>query len=171
MRLIIRSMEAQEFEQIMRRIRPTLLKSALRLTTTEADAEDAVQDILCKLWSIRKQLDRYTCIDRLALTALRNHCLSQLRKTRYEVPWQENLYDAADESIPAVEKDEGLQMLLRIIARLPDTQQIVLRMKHIDGLEIEEIARTLGCTVEAVRVNLSRARHRVKAQFDRLRNS
>lgn len=164
-------METQEFEKIMSRIRPALLRQALRLTATEADAEDAVQDTLCKLWSIRRQLERYTRIDRLAAAALRNHCLSLLRKTRHEVPWQENLQDAPDETEPDIEKDEETQILLRSIDRLPDTQQIVLRMKHIDGLETEEIARTLGCTVEAVRMNLCRARRRLKAQFDRLRNA
>lgn len=164
-------MEAKEFEKTMSRIRPALLRQALRLTATEADAEDAVQDILCKLWSIRQRLDHYTRIDRLATTALRNHCLSLLRKTKHEVPWQENLPDTADESDPDIEKDEEMQRLLDLIARLPDTQQMVLRMKHIDGLETEEIACTLGCSVEAVRMNLCRARHRLKEQFDRLRSS
>lgn len=164
-------METQEFEKTMSRIRPILLKQALRLTTTEADAEDAVQDILCKLWSIRQRLDRYTCIDRLAVIALRNHCLSHLRKEKHEIPWQENLPNAVDESDPDIEKNEEMQILLRSIGQLPDTQQIVLRMKHIDGMETDEIARTLGCSIEAVRMNLCRARHRLKTQFERLRNS
>lgn len=164
-------MEAKEFEKTMFRIRPALLRQALRLTATEADAEDAVQDTLCKLWSIRERLGHYSRIDRLAATALRNHCLSLLRKAKHEVPWQENLHDAADESDPEIEKDEEMQRLLDLIARLPDTQQMVLRMKHIDGLETEEIACALGCSVEAVRMNLCRARHRLKEQFDRLRSS
>jgi RNA polymerase sigma-70 factor (ECF subfamily) len=38
-------------------------------------------------------------------------------------------------------------------------------MKHIDGFEIEEIAGITGCRPEAVRVNLSRARKKVKEIF------
>ena len=44
-------------------------------------------------------------------------------------------------------------------------QQAVLRMKHLDGLEVGEIAELPGSTPEAVRMNLSRARRRVKEMF------
>ena len=48
--------------------------------------------------------------------------------------------------------------VVRPMITLPDMQQAVLRMKHIDGLETAEIAHITGCTEEAVRQNLSRAR-------------
>jgi RNA polymerase sigma-70 factor (ECF subfamily) len=38
-------------------------------------------------------------------------------------------------------------------------------MRHLDGLEIGEIAALTGSTPEAVRVNLSRARKRVRELF------
>ena len=38
-------------------------------------------------------------------------------------------------------------------------------MKHVDGYEVEEIASLTGSTPEAVRMNLSRARRRVKELF------
>ena len=44
-------------------------------------------------------------------------------------------------------------------------EQAILRMKHIDGFEVEEIARLTGSTVIAVRTNLSRARKKVREQF------
>ncbi|MBR2160776.1 MAG: RNA polymerase subunit sigma-70, partial [Clostridia bacterium] len=41
-----------------------------------------------------------------------------------------------------------------MIKRLPDGQQIILRMKHIDGMETSEIAQMIGSTDGAVRVQL-----------------
>ena len=38
-------------------------------------------------------------------------------------------------------------------------------MKHIEGFEVEEIARMTGSTPVAVRTNLSRARKKVREQF------
>jgi RNA polymerase sigma-70 factor (ECF subfamily) len=38
-------------------------------------------------------------------------------------------------------------------------------MKHIDGFEVEEIASITGSNPEAVRMNLSRARKKVKELF------
>ena len=44
---------------------------------------------------------------------------------------------------------------MRLINKLPGLQQTILRMKHVDGFEVEEIARLTGSTPEAVRMNLS----------------
>jgi RNA polymerase sigma-70 factor, ECF subfamily len=55
-----------------------------------------------------------------------------------------------------------------IIDRLPTLQQAVLKMKEIEQYELEEIAAITGTTNEAVRVNLSRARKKVREEFIRL---
>ena len=41
-------------------------------------------------------------------------------------------------------------------------------MKHLDGLETSEIAEITGSNIEAVRMNLSRARKKVKELFLRI---
>ena len=63
--------------------------------------------------------------------------------------------------------EERMQELLELISTLPDLQQSILKMKHIDGFEVEEIARITGSTAIAVRTNLSRARKKVREQFMR----
>ena len=63
------------------------------------------------------------------------------------------------------EQAEKMQELLEMIARLPDLQQAVLRMKHVEGFEVEEIAQLTGTNPVAVRTNLSRARKKIREQF------
>ena len=58
-----------------------------------------------------------------------------------------------------------LLQLMEMIARLPDLQQAVLRMKHVEGFEVEEIAQLTGTNPVAVRTNLSRARKKIREQF------
>lgn len=55
-------------------------------------------------------------------------------------------------------EEENMQEILEVIGTLPDLQQSILRMKHLEGFEVEEIARLTGSTPVAVRTNLSRAR-------------
>ena len=43
-------------------------------------------------------------------------------------------------------------------------------MKDIEGYESEEIAEITGCDIQAVRMNLSRARKRVREVFLQLTN-
>ena len=41
-------------------------------------------------------------------------------------------------------------------------------MKHLDGLEVEEISEITGTSPDAVRMNLSRARKWIKKEFLKL---
>ena len=41
--------------------------------------------------------------------------------------------------------------LLELIDSLPDRQQAILRMKHVDGMETDEIAALTGMTADSVR--------------------
>ena len=52
-----------------------------------------------------------------------------------------------------------------MIDGLPDKQQMVLRMKHIEGMEVEEIASVIQMSTDAVYQNLSRARRAILEQF------
>jgi translation elongation factor TU len=62
---------------------------------------------------------------------------------------------------------EWEEKVMQLIATLPDAQQAILRMKHIDGLETSEIASITGSSEEAIRKNLSRARKRILKMFIR----
>jgi RNA polymerase sigma-70 factor (ECF subfamily) len=53
-----------------------------------------------------------------------------------------------------------------LLRQLPARQQQLLRMRHIDGLEIDEMARVLQSTPGSVRTALSRARHAAAALFN-----
>ena len=53
-----------------------------------------------------------------------------------------------------------------VLSKLPDSQQSLLRMRHIEGYDNAEIARVLGSNEGAVRTALCRARRRVAELFD-----
>ena len=73
----------------------------------------------------------------------------------------------ADTSSPEVllEQQDTVEVIRRIIEKLPTLQQSIIRMKDVEGYELFEIAEITGTQVEAVRVNLSRARKKVREQF------
>ena len=43
------------------------------------DAEDALQDVLMRLWSNRQQLDTYQSVEALAVQMTKNLCLDRLK--------------------------------------------------------------------------------------------
>ena len=50
----------------------------------------------------------------------------------------------------------------KIIDELPDQQKTIMHMRDIEGLEYEQIAEAMELNINAIRVNLSRARKKVR---------
>lgn len=160
------------FERHAARLRPRLMGIASSMLKSVEDAEDAVQETLLKLWFFRDNLSAYDSIDAPAVIILRRVCINFLRsKSRSPLSLLSSLsslHETADESNP----DESLSddVLLAINA-LPSTEQAVLRLRHIDGMEIDEIAALTASSPGAVRTALSRARKRVRDHFMNLYRS
>jgi RNA polymerase sigma-70 factor (ECF subfamily) len=156
-------MEQEQFKKEVLPLRGRLLSYARHLLGNKDDAEDVVQEAFFKLWFMRNGLERYGHIPALSLTITKHLCLNQLKRN-------ERKYDSPDENMEAgnlspdagLEQKDELEQLLKTVSRLPGLQQSILRMKHIDGLETGEIAALTGCSPEAVRMNLSRARKKVR---------
>ena len=146
-------MERQGFEKEATRLRPMLVRYAIRMVHDEDKAEDLVQDTLLKLWNIHDSLEQYRSVDALATTIIRNLSLNAIR--------DDHKADVDEDMMDAEETSE----VMRLIGLLPDMQQTVLRMKHVEGLEIDEIAQMIGSKPDAVRQNLSRARKKIRDQF------
>ena len=162
-------MDRREFEQLARGLRPRVLMTATKVLTDPEMAEDVAQETLLKLWSLRERLSDYQNVDGLAMVIARNKCLDILRQQNrvYRVPI-EDVEAMSPELSPmeALIDTESDDEVSEILSMLPEGQQVVLRMKHIEGMEVEDIAQLTGCTPNAIRVTLSRARKRVKEIFN-----
>lgn len=159
-------MEQKEFETLIRRIRPRLHQEAFRHLVNSDEAEDVTQETVLKLWAMRQELNRYRSVEALAIVMTRRIALTRKRtKTVPLADWQKVDIEESNTPETTVISQEEEDRLLRLISVLPDTQQAVLRMKHLDGLETSEIARIIGCSEEAVRMNLSRARRKIMQMF------
>lgn len=160
-------MEQKEFETLIRQIRPKLYAEALRLLTDGDEAEDVTQETVLKLWTIRQQLEAYRSVEALAVVMVRRLALSR-KRVATTIPlsnWQQTDTDSIDSPEDLLISREEETKVIKMISTLPDAQQTVLRMKHIDGLETSEIARITGSSEEAIRQNLSRARKKILKMF------
>lgn len=141
----------------------TLYRIAYYLLESQAEAEDAVQELYLKLWESGDGLDGIRFPKAYAIRMLKNLCLDRMRKARHE-SFPEQLPQAGymptvDDTIDAKTR---LNKVLEAVKALPERQRKVLIMRTVDGLSYEQIAQRTGMNYLTCRVLLSQARSKIK---------
>ena len=149
-------MTQEEFKEEAKRLRPRLMLTARRYLGDD-DAEDTVQDALLRLWQMVGELRQP--LDALALRLTRNLCIDQVRRRKPTVMLTDS--DGTDET----GDDERIERMMAVVSTLPDLQQTILRLRHLEGMEMNEIADLTGSSEVAIRKALSRARQAVRQKY------
>jgi len=161
-------MDKKFFNRLMANLRPRLYRFALAHTKREDEAEDVVQDVSLKLWERCDELGAVQSVEAYAMSAVRNRCLDYARSTQNRATNEliEEL-DAVHEQTPykSLEQTDMVAFVRKLIDRLPEQQQMVMRLRDVEGYEMEEIAEILGMNGNAVRANLSRARQKIREEL------
>ena len=150
-------MTQEEFKEETQRLRPQLMLTARRYLGDD-DAEDTVQDVLLRLWQMVGELRQP--FDALALRLTRNLCIDKVRRKKPTV-----MLTDSGETDQAENDDERIERMMAVVSSLPDLQQTVLRLRHLEGMEMNEIADLIGSSEVAIRKALSRARQAVKQKY------
>lgn len=163
-------MERKEFERTAPALRTRIVGMVVRVFGAEGAeiADDVAQDTLLRLWCMRDKLSTVANPDGLAMVMARNRAIDLLRENS-RIPLDSlDGVEATDHSLTPYEQltaAEDARRMDSILASLPSTPQAVLRMRHVEGMEIAEIAAVTGTTPGNIRVILSRARNQVKDLF------
>lgn len=157
-------MELKQFKIDVLPLRNKLLNYARKLTEDPSDAEDAVQEIMLKLWNMRQKLDEYQNIEALAMTMTHHLCMDIWRAKRPDSLSLEQVQAPSQSATPErlLEEKDEFRLMREIIDSLPTLQRTIIQMKDVQEYETEEIAEITGCSAEAIRSNLSRARKKVR---------
>ena len=162
----------EEFKKEVVPLRKKMFSFAQRMLGEGDEAEDIVQEVCLKLWYMRSDLQSYNNIEALSIRITKNLCINRLLVRERTEGGLDKLNVLNEEPTPDIllEQKDDLEHVMRIIDRLPALQQAILRMKHVDGFEVREIAELTGSNEKAVRTNLSRARKKVRDEFFKVQN-
>lgn len=164
-------MNREEFEQTATPLRAHIVGMVMTMpdSVDTSLADDVAQETLMKLWAIRDKLDEYRNIESLAIVIARNCAIDHLRKMSSLTLGLDSVDDTTVATVSSPEENiiraEVGNSLLATIASLPSLQQSLIRMRHIEGLEIAEIASITGSSPASIRTALSRARQNIKQLF------
>lgn len=149
-------------------LKDKLYRLAFRITLDSAEAEDVVQDTLIRVWNKRDEWSQVESIEAYCLTIARNLALDRSQKMEArnteltsearEMPDTLTPYDR-------LAQDEQMQLIHHLVNGLPEKQRTIMQLRDIEGKSYKEIADILQITEEQVKVNLFRARQKIKQRY------
>ena len=159
-------MSDKTLTMVFTRLRKKFLNMALAILPCEEDAADALQDAFCKLWPRRDTINDETKAEALTAITMRNICIDKIRKRELSTVPLEEEHDTIDNETTYKEREELYNRVKTIIDNeLTSLQKKIIEEKEIEGYNIEEIAILHNMTESAVRMNLSRARNKIREYY------
>lgn len=155
-------MTPEEFIDLYLQLEDGLYRMAFRLLESQAEAEDAVQDLFIKIWSRIDSLERVSYPQAWCLTLMRNHCIDRLRAKagQQTVPVEENL--PAEEEL---ERSARMKQAWEAVLALPPKSRELLRLRLVEDLSYEEISLKTGLSQNALRVAFHRLKNHLKKKI------
>lgn len=164
-------MHTISFREDILPLKDKLFRLALRITFDRAEAEDIVQDTLIRVWNKREEWQQMDSIEAYCLTIARNLAIDRSQKMESQnLELTPETQEMPDAKMPdqLMEQNEQLSIIHRLINELPEKQRSILQLRDIEGKNYKEIAVILGLTEEQVKVNLFRARQRIRLQYNEI---
>lgn len=156
-------MDAGEFREKYLTLGEALYRVAWYILESDADAEDAVQDLYVKLWNSRDTLDSVRNPKAYCITLLRNICIDRVRSSaaagREELQDNVAAEDSADGSLSSKER---FRQAIAAVERLPEGERNVLKMRVFEDMSYERMAELTGKSRLTLRVMLSNARRKIR---------
>ena len=166
-------MDASDFKNTFIPCHRRMYAVAWRLTGSQQEAEDLVQDTMLRLWTKREDLKIPDNAEAFAVTTLRNLYYDQHRKKHLkendEEPEQHQLQTERNAHEDMEQRQEA-SLALKAISLLPDKQKLIITLHDIDDLSYEEIEARTGLNAVNIRVALSRARKAVRDKLKAVRS-
>lgn len=161
-------MQKIDFRTDILPLKDKLFRLALRITFDRAEAEDIVQETMIRVWNKRDEWNGLESVEAYCLTVARNLAIDRSEKKDSQTveltPEVEQTPDASSPYDQLVNK-ERLKLVHRLVGELPEKQRLIMQLRDVEGKSYKEIAEALRLTEEQVKVNLFRARQKVKQKF------
>ena len=162
-------MKEAAYIETVHQIEQKLFRIAKRLLISHEEAQDATQEVLVKVWQKSSELSHVKSIEAYAMTMVKNYCYDRLKsKQASNMSIEYSIHDKSQDQSAAFEAKDRLSFVEKIVNNLPDKQKLILQLRDVEGATFEEIAEVVQMEPTAIRVNLSRARKRIKESLEQI---
>ena len=159
-------MTQEDFKQAVFILKDEMYRFAKKFLMSADEAEDVVMDLMMKFWQKKDQLNGIENLKSFALRSVKNECLNRLKHHDVKLGFASQARHQSE--LYQIETNNMREQILGFINQLPEKQKMVIHLKDVEEYEISEISKILEMEENAVRVNLMRARQKVKDAINKL---
>lgn len=161
---LIKKGDAGAFELLLSRHQRSVYNLAVRFLGDRDEAEDVTQETFFRIFKAAPTYTPDAKFTTWLYTIVKNLCFNVLRgrKSGQLVPMESEYLPelpTGDEGpIERIARAQTRDAVIRAVARLPENMRMALILNKYHDLQYDEIARIMGCTVNAVKLRMYRAR-------------
>ena len=148
----------EQFKRELTAVIPHLRAFGRSLSGSRDLADELVQETLMKAWAARMRFQAGTNMRAWTFIILRNHFLSQMRRSRFKGEWDELVADRLLSAAAGQDKQVELGDLQRALLQLPQSQREALILVGAGGFAYEEAAEICGVAVGTIKSRVARGR-------------
>ena len=120
------------------------------------------------MWNKRDEWSQFESVEAYCLIVAKNLAIDRSqKKDAQNVELTPEMAEEVDTSGPydRLVNNERMKIIHRLIDELPEKQRLIMQLRDIEGESYKDIAKVLQLTEEQVKVNLFRARQKVKQRY------
>lgn len=163
--------DERAFREIFDHYQHYVFTFARKITHSDSNAEEIVQDIFLKIWFGRDHLLSVENFGAYLNRLVRNHAFNLLRHeavvSRMKIEMELSNTDNDLGTQQALDYKETKKLLDDIMSRLPEQQRKVYTLCHLDGLKYDEVATQLNISPDTVHYHMKLALAAIRRHFKR----
>ena len=149
------------FTKIFDHYEPRIYAFILKITRSEINAEEIVQELFIKLWTDREKLADIkfprSYIFRMATHRAANYLRQLARNTRLVKTVAGNLVVEKNTTEEILDYKEMEETINKVVEQLPTQQKTVYKLSRQEGLNAEQIATQMNLSEKTVKNHLTEA--------------
>lgn len=160
----IRQGDTHAFEMLLARHQRSVYNIACRFLRDEGEAEDITQETFIRVHRAASSYSPEAKFTTWLYTIVKNLCFNVIRKRQgadvvsIEDETMPEIPSASEDPSVLLERKQLSTRVRKAVAGLPENLRMAVILKKFYGLSYEEIAKIFGCTPNAVKLRVHRAK-------------